>query len=256
MKGYSFPFNNFDYQKLKYLIDCFGINPLIQFIASKIPIPETLEASIQPISQSCCEIMKSHFNRSISILVQNFSSIHFDDLSKIRNSHLLEIFASESLQIETEDYLFQLNNQMIEKDKNRMVLLNSVHLDYVSPNLLKEFFENLPNDEIDFELLELLKKRSFSDYSDQDKLSKRWKTKPKVLSQTEITELFQILNSHFEDENNPISQTKFLIEQIKQMKNEIDLLQKKYTQLENESNQTIQQMEIKKDYILGKKFLA
>jgi hypothetical protein len=77
-------------------------------------------------------------------------------------------------------------------------------LDYVSSQLLHEFFEKITNDEIDFEFLELLKKRLVANHSDQPRLTKRWKIKPKVLLLNEIKHLFQLLNSYFGDENNPI----------------------------------------------------
>jgi hypothetical protein len=201
MKGYSFPFDNFDSPKLKPLIEYFGINSLFQNIYSNIPVPQTLEASLQFISQSCCELMENHFYQSISNIIQKFSSISFDDLCKIPNSPLLKIFASESLQIENEDYLFKLITSMIKEDKKRMVLLKSVYLDYVSGDLLKEFFENVPNEEIDFALLESLKKRAFANYSDRDRLSKRWKTKPKVLSQTEIIKQMKKENESLQQRN-------------------------------------------------------
>jgi hypothetical protein len=96
---------------------------------------------------------------------------------------LIKILSSDSLQIESEDYLFELVSKMVRKEKNRMILLKFVKLDYVSGHLLKEFFESVPNDEIDSELLEELKKALVSDHSDIQKLSKRWKISPKVYPQ-------------------------------------------------------------------------
>jgi hypothetical protein len=205
---------------LKSLIDCFGIPSLFQAISSKIPFPQTLGESLQFISQSYSEFLGAHFNQSMLIIIQNFNLISFDDLNRFSNSHLLKIFSSESLQIENEDYLFQLIIQMIEEDKNRIILLKTVHLEFVSSDLLKKFFENIQNDEIDFELFESLKKRLFSDYSNQRQIENRWKTKPKILSQQEIPELFDILYSYFGEEKNPIDQVKLLINQIEQLKRE------------------------------------
>jgi hypothetical protein len=54
MKGYSFCFENTDFPKLKQLIDCFGITSLFESFSSTIPIPQTLEESLQFISQSFC----------------------------------------------------------------------------------------------------------------------------------------------------------------------------------------------------------
>jgi hypothetical protein len=123
----------------------------------------------------------------------------------------LKILSSDFLQIENEDYLFRIIIRMIELDKNRTILLQTIHFEFVSSHLLKQFFDNIPNDEIDFELFESLKKRLFTDYSDQEKLSKRWKSKPKLLSQTKTSELLGILSSYFNQKWNPIEATKLLI---------------------------------------------
>jgi hypothetical protein len=123
MKGYSLSSNNFGFSNLKCLIDCFGITSLFQFIHETIPIPQTLESSLQFISQSCCEFLNDHFNSSLSIIIQNFNSISFETLCQISNSHLIKIFSSDSLQIESEDYLFQMIVKMIEEDKNRIQIL-------------------------------------------------------------------------------------------------------------------------------------
>lgn len=123
---------------------------------------------------------------------------------------------------------------MIELDKNRTILLQTIHFEFVSSHLLKQFFDNIPNDEIDFELFESLKKRLFTDYSDQEKLSKRWKSKPKLLSQTKTSELLGILSSYFNQKWNPIEATKLLIKQNQKLKQVVESLQDRICQLEKE----------------------
>jgi hypothetical protein len=124
---------------------------------------------------------------------------------------------------------------MIEEDNHRMVLLKTVHFEYVSSHLLKSFFDNISIEDINFELFESLKKRIFSDYSNQKKLSKRWKTKPKILSQKDTDEIFDILNSYFEDPKKPNEQIKLLIQQIEQLKQE-------NKELKNQINKQIHQL--------------
>jgi hypothetical protein len=235
MKGFSFSFDSFDYSSLEKLSDCFGITSLLQIINSQVPFPQTLQESIDFISQPYCGFLEDHFNHSLKVIIQNFTLISFDELSKLKNSHLIKIFSSDFLQIESEDYLFQIITKMIEKDKNRMLLLRSVKLDYVSNNLLKEFIDNISNDEIDFEFFEALKKRLFADYSDQQTLSKRWITKPKVLSSSGIAELFGVFNSYFGKEQHPLLGTDLLIEQIKQLKQENEDLKLKNNHFEENS---------------------
>jgi hypothetical protein len=158
---------------MKILIDCFEINALLSFISSKIPFPQTIEESLQFISKSYCEFFKKQFVQSLSLIIQHFNSLTFKDFDKLTNSQLLKIFSSESLQIENEDYLLDLIMNMINKDKNRMILLQTIRFEFVSSHLLKSLFNYIFNDEIDFELFESLKKRLFTDYSDQEMLSTR-----------------------------------------------------------------------------------
>jgi hypothetical protein len=124
--------------------------------------------------------------------------------------------------------------KMFENDTNRMILLKTVNLNQVSGETLRKFFEKISNDEIDFDLLESLKERLIADYSDLQRFSKRWTTKIKVLSSREITELFQVLNSYFGEEENALLQVKLLIEQNKQQKLEIKTLQQKNIEVEKQ----------------------
>jgi hypothetical protein len=123
---------------------------------------------------------------------------------------------------------------MIEKDKSRTILLQTIHFEFVSSHLLKTFFDSIQIDEIDYELFESLKKRLFTDYSDQEKLSNRWKSKPNFLSQTETSELLDILGSYFNKEVNPIEATKLLVKQNRKLKQDVESLQERISQLEKE----------------------
>jgi hypothetical protein len=118
MKGYPFHFSNFTFSNLKYLIDCFGISSLVQILLSKVPVPENIEKSLEFITQHCCEILEEHFNRSLSLIIQNFSSIPVETLNKISNSCLIRIISSDLLQIKSENYLFKIIMKMIEEDQN------------------------------------------------------------------------------------------------------------------------------------------
>jgi hypothetical protein len=237
MEGYSFYSENIDFSDFNRLNDCFGTSSLFQSISPKVPFPQTLVESLQFIFQLYSEFLEAHYSQSLSLIIQNFNLISFDDFKRLPNSYLLKIFSSESLQIEDEDYLFEMVVQLINEDKNRFVLLQNVHIEFVSSHLLKSFFENISNDEIDFELFESFKKRIFLDYSDQSRFEKRWRTKPKVLSQHEISEIFEILNSNFDEMNNPIDHIKLLIEQNKQLRAEIEELTNPFLQVKAISHQ-------------------
>jgi hypothetical protein len=139
MKGYSFSYDNIIFFHLKVFIDYLGINSLTSFIFAKYPIPQTISQSLTFISKPYCELSEEHFNQSLLILIQNFNFISFEDLNTLPNSYLLKIFFSHFLKVESEDSLFQLILQMIEKDKNRMILLKTIHFEFVSSHLLKIF---------------------------------------------------------------------------------------------------------------------
>jgi hypothetical protein len=126
--------------------------------------------------------LKEQYDQSLSIAIQNFHIISFEALNKLSNSQLLKILLLESLQIYNEDYLFKIILNMIDLDKNRMILLQTIHFEFVSSDLLKRFFGNISHNQLDFELFNSLKKRLFLDYSDSEKLSKRWKSRQKQMS--------------------------------------------------------------------------
>jgi hypothetical protein len=241
LKGFSFISEHFDFSSLKLLIECFGIHNLSQFLSTKIPLPQTFQESLQFLSSSSCEFLKDHYSQSISLIIQHFNLISFEDLNKLSNPHLLKIFSSDSLQLECEDYLFQIIIHMIKEDKNRMILLKTIHFEFVSSELMKTFFDHIHFDEIDIELFESLKKRLFSDYSVLNVLTTRWKSKPSILSQKETADLFALLNSHSNEVNSPI-------QQVKQMKLDNENLQNRILQLEKEIS------ELKNPILKGKSF--
>jgi hypothetical protein len=106
MKGFSFSFDLFDFSNLKCLIDCFEIISLLTVICSQVPIPQTLEELLNFISLSYSDFLEDHFNQSLSIIIQRFNLMSPETLYKLPNSHLIKIFSSDSLQIESEDYYF------------------------------------------------------------------------------------------------------------------------------------------------------
>jgi hypothetical protein len=66
-------------------------------------------------------------------------------------------FHFNQLKIEKEDHLFQIISKLIKEDKDRILLLKTIHFEFDSSHLLTSFFENISIDEIDFEVFESLK---------------------------------------------------------------------------------------------------
>jgi hypothetical protein len=78
MKGYSFYFENIDFSDFNRLNDCFGTSSLFQSISPKVSFPQTLVESFQFYS----EFLEAYYNQSLSIIIQNFNLISFDDLNR------------------------------------------------------------------------------------------------------------------------------------------------------------------------------
>lgn len=204
------------------MINFFELSSLNQFILQTLPLPQSLSESIQFLTHPYSQLLPQQTNHSFSILVQNIENLSLDDLDSLTNSQLFQLFTSPKLKIENEDFLFQMTTKLIERNSSRKFLLNSIQFEFVSANLLKQYFENIYLDDIDFDLFESLKKRLFCEIivSHSDPILDRYKSKPKIVSSGELQELYQIFNSFFEEEGNPVHQAKLLIQQIQMLKEE------------------------------------
>jgi hypothetical protein len=196
--GISFNFQLFSFSSLLFLIDLFGISPLFQFISSSIPLSSNIKESIEFLSIKGCEHFDKIFNHSITILTQHFEEITIDQFNYLTNFTLEMIFTNEELQYENENYLFDIVAKLIDKDPKRKELLKMINFSFVSSSSLKQFFEDFPLDEIDFDLFSSLKGRLLHDISKSDLLPTRRRRKTlNILSQQKIDEFFQIIRSNF-----------------------------------------------------------
>jgi hypothetical protein len=101
--GLKFPIHQFVYC-LQSLVYKLGLSCLISFI----PFPHTVSDSLNFLSFPSCEQFENHFLQSLSILINNFDSLTIEQLNSLCNSALTQIFSSNQLQLENEDYLFNL----------------------------------------------------------------------------------------------------------------------------------------------------
>jgi radical SAM superfamily enzyme len=93
----------------------------------------------------------------LSKVIQNIEQIEIHQLLCLSNFVLEQIFNSHQLQIENENYLFNLVIELIKKDSNRKVLLKSIFYPGVSSSLLISYFRDFPIEEIDYNLFNSLK---------------------------------------------------------------------------------------------------
>jgi hypothetical protein len=194
-KGLPFYFENYSFASLSYLIKFFGISSLFDFICANIPIPQNLQQSVEFLSHSSSEFIPQVFNESLNRVIQNLERIEIDQLLSLPNDILEKVFKSDQLQIEAEDYLFNLILELIKRDSNRKVLLKSVFYPGVSTSLLISYFKDFPVEEIDFDLFNSLKERIFSDVflSDPFPSSNRWRNPPKSQSKKEVEQIYQMI---------------------------------------------------------------
>jgi hypothetical protein len=115
-KGISFNYQNFELQSVFHLIDCFGLSSLGKLISSHEKLPEDLSGAISFLSKnhSLHDYLNEHFNRSISIIVENIENISIDQLNTFLLFQLYSIFSLSQLQISNEDFLFSLIIQLIQ----------------------------------------------------------------------------------------------------------------------------------------------
>jgi hypothetical protein len=72
-----------------------------------------------------CELYAPIFEQSLSILINHFSEIRFEQFLKLSNFILEHLFQSPQFQIDNEDILFSLVADLIEKDSKRSESISS-----------------------------------------------------------------------------------------------------------------------------------
>jgi hypothetical protein len=237
-KGLPFYFENYSFKSLSYLINLFGLSSLFEFLCEAIPLPQNLQESLQFLSQCSCEFLPRFFSQSLNLVIQSIEQIGIEQLLCLSNFVLEQIFKSDQLQIENEDYLFSLVVRLIEKDSNRKILLNSIFFPGVSSSLLISYFKDYPIEDLDSDLFESLKQRLFCDVLLPTSLpsSTRWRKPPKLLSTKEIEDILELLHNHFPQSSNPVEQVEFLIHEKQNSKIEIEEMKRENKRL----NQSLQ----------------
>jgi hypothetical protein len=227
-KGSSFYFDEFDLSSLIYLIDYFDLKSLLHLLENSLSFPSNIQESISFLSRTNCQLLEKHFQKSLDILIENIEDITIDQFLQIPNENLLLLFSSSHLSIQDEDFLFNLIVRLIEQDISRKTLLQTVYFPLVSSILLKNFFQNLPIEEIDLDLFESIKQRLFCDviFSDSLPTSTRWKKQPILVTKSEIEEISEIMNNHFHKSVKLVESTQELILRIQSQEQLISSLQK------------------------------
>jgi hypothetical protein len=204
-QGLPFYFENYSLESVSYLINLFGLSSLSRFICVNLPSPKNLPEALDFLSNHSCEFYPKIFNESIEILIQHFSGIRPEQFLKLSNFVLEKVFQSPQLQVDNEDFLFDLAVDLIGRDPNRKSLLKTIYFPGVSVSRLFNFFNNFPAEEIDSDLFESLKTRLFCEVYQSNSLpSKRWRNHPTILSKEEIDKIFQMIQDHLHQTKNPL----------------------------------------------------
>jgi hypothetical protein len=198
-------------------------------LISFVPFPQTVSEAIRFLSVPSCEQFESHFLQSISLLIQNFHSLTIDQLCCLSNSSLEQIFSSNQLQIENEDYLFGLVRHLIEIDPKKRSLLKTLHFDYISSELVVDYFQQFPVDELDSDLFQNLIQQMFSSSIQQNQSIHQYRNQQKNPFIEEIQnlkkEISSLQNQIKIDEENSKKEIEKFQNQIEYLQNEIPVTQ-------------------------------
>jgi hypothetical protein len=192
-KGFSFEVEYYNSSSFLCLIDTFNLSCLFERVFGEISQLKTISEAITFLSYFGFENKRfEEYSKScLSFLVNNFERISFEYFDEMSNEQVQILFSSSEIQMENEDFLFEIILNMIEKKFSRIILIQSVFLGFVSYSLLKEFIENIPIDKVYFEIFEMLQERLYSEcpsnYSD------RWRNQKSILSGEEFSEIDQLI---------------------------------------------------------------
>jgi hypothetical protein len=169
------------------------------------------------------------------IMIHHFSDIRPGQFLKLPNFVLEKLFQSPQLQVDDEDFLFNLVVDLIGRDPSRKTLLKSIYFPGVSSFRLINFFTNFPPEEIDSDLFESLKTRLFCEvYLPNSIPPSRWRNSLTPRSKEEIESIFQFLQEHFHRTTNPVQLIQSVINEKEKMKK---ILEEMKTKTQNEFNQ-------------------
>jgi hypothetical protein len=227
----KFPIHQF-VDCLQTLVCTFGLSCLISFI----PFPQTIPEAITFLSYPSCQQFETHFLQSVSILIHNFNSLTIEQLNCLCDSALIQIFSSDQLQIDNEDYLFSLIKQLIDKDSKKISLLKTLRFHYLSSNLVLDVFNKVPLDELDSDLFLILIQQMFTRTIQQDQPIRQYQNP----NQIPLLEQNEQLKKEIENSKN--ENEKLNSENIN-FQNEIRNLQNRIEQLQQE-NQKLNTKEI------------
>jgi hypothetical protein len=110
------------------------------------------------------------------------------------NFVLEQLVQSPQLQVESEDVLFDLVIDLIERDPNRKSIVKNIYFPGASPIRLINFFDNYSFEEVDFDLFESIKVRLFCNILQLDSFqSSRQENLLTFRSKEKIDEILELL---------------------------------------------------------------
>jgi hypothetical protein len=107
-KGLPFYFEEYSLESVFYLIHLFGLLSLSQFICENLPSPQNIGEALDFLGKSLCEFFSNIFDQSLSIVLHHFAELRIDQFLRLSNSVLEKLLQSPQLQVENEDFLFNL----------------------------------------------------------------------------------------------------------------------------------------------------
>jgi hypothetical protein len=107
-KGLPFYFEEYSLESVSYLINLFGLSSLSQFICENLPSPQNIGEALDFLAKPSCEYFSNIFDQSLSIVLNHFAEMRIDQFLRLSHSVLEKLLQSPQLQVENEDFLFNL----------------------------------------------------------------------------------------------------------------------------------------------------
>jgi hypothetical protein len=118
--GIPFYWMKFKLSTIRSMIETFHLYFLQTFLNNFLLFfPKNIEESIQFLSQNSSHSFENIFQQSVSILVENFAQLSFDQLSSLSIEALQEILQNEQIQKSDQNYLLNLVLNLIENDSKK-----------------------------------------------------------------------------------------------------------------------------------------
>jgi hypothetical protein len=200
-----------------------GFSAGIQIISSQIPIPTSLEESLEIIQIDPSLLHEKQFRPALTLLSSNFFKIEFPSLSSLPPSILHEIFSCPTLRVRTENEFCQVIEQLISINEGNKILLSDLDFRFLCVESVRRVLSRIEAEDIDSDLFEALKQRLFCSVhvESEDIPKQRYTESPNVHTSEEHHSVFRLVESFFKSREDLSSKLETHFSEHERMKSEL-----------------------------------